>query len=147
MSVFTISDLTLERLKRFRAMKRAWWSFLALCIAYLVSLTANFWIGETPLLVRYEGQTFRPHSLPLFERDFGGEYLTKPNYRKLKASDRFAEGSGNFMVMPALLLGPLTADLDKEGRPPLPRVTGISWERTAPEEICSLGLFMASVSA
>ena len=71
-----LTQETLNRLKRFRKNKRAFWSLIVLVVAYLLSLTSPWTVNDEPLLMRYQGKTYFPAFVRYSEADFGGEYQT-----------------------------------------------------------------------
>ena len=66
MSIFSMNPLTLKRWQRFRAMKRAWYSFLLLIALYVVTLSSELFCSTSPLLiciqVRWYFPLFRTYS-------------------------------------------------------------------------------------
>ena len=78
-----LSTETLNRLKRFRKNKRAFWSLVVLVVAYFLSLTSPWTVNDEPLVLRYEGKTFFPAFVRYSDADFGGEYQTEADYGKL----------------------------------------------------------------
>ena len=88
---FRVSTETLNRLKRFRKNKRAFWSLLVLVVAYLLSLTSPWTVNDEPLVLRYEGKTYFPAFVRYSDADFGGEYQTEADYAKHFAAVRECE--------------------------------------------------------
>lgn len=113
------SELTRERLRRFRSIRRAWISLLILGGAFLVSLFSEFLANDKPLWLRYQGHTYFPVVKFYPGTLFGGPYSTEPDYLKLKDEPAFLEAGGS-MVFPIIPYGPLRANLDLEGTPPHP---------------------------
>ena len=125
-----LTQETLNRLKRFRKNKRAFWSLIVLVVAYLLSLTSPWTVNDEPLLMRYQGKTYFPAFVRYSDRDFGGEYQTEADYSKLfesvreceeDAADGFTRAGGCpevWTVMPPIAHDPLKADLSEEGTPP-----------------------------
>ncbi len=104
-----LNPLTVRKLRRFREIKRGYYSFLALTILTLLSLFAELLINDKPLVISYEGQLMFPtYGAVKLGREFGlqGESANVPvNYRAL--AERFeAEGSGNFVIMPPVPYNP-----------------------------------------
>ena len=88
-------------------MKRAWWSFVILVVAYALSLGAELICGDTPLYVRYQGQSYFPVFRFYPEDTFTGSgRLTRPNYKKIAESSDFQENPGSIMVFPLIPYGP-----------------------------------------
>jgi microcin C transport system permease protein len=111
------SDLTRDRLRRFRAMRRAWWSLWILAAVFALSLASELISNDRPLLVRYEGRidfpvfAFHPGSR------FGLPYDTPADYHAL-ARDAAFRARGGVILFPPVKWGPYRADLDREGNPP-----------------------------
>lgn len=111
------SELTLDRLKKFRRIRRAHASFWILSGALFISLFSEFIANDKPLFLRYQGRShfpvvkFYPGTL------FGGPYATEPDYRRLKDDSEF-QAAGGAMIFPVIPYGPLRANLDLPGNPP-----------------------------
>jgi microcin C transport system permease protein len=91
---------TLKKIRRFRQIKRGYYSFLILM--FLVGLFAigELLINNRALIVKYEGELYFPtYSAFHPGTDFGLPYTYETNYRELKQT--FAEqGSDNWVLMP-----------------------------------------------
>lgn len=95
---------TKKRLEKFRNNKRAYYSFLFLIISYGISLFAPLLANNEPLLVVYQGQWFFPVLKFYTEEDFGGEYRTRINYKRLANREDFASGE-SYMIFPPIPYG------------------------------------------
>jgi len=104
-----LNPLTLRKLRRFRALKRGYYSFWLLVGLTLLSLFAELLINDKALAVRYEGEwSFPTYSAVRLGGEFGlaGEEARAPvDYRELKAHFE-AEDAGNLVVMPLVPFGP-----------------------------------------
>jgi microcin C transport system permease protein len=96
-----------KRLLRFKELKRAHISLWILFLCYLISLGSELICNSTPLYVRFNGQSY----LPIFK--FYPENIftknsknTRPDYKKINASNIFAENPDNFMIFPPVPFGP-----------------------------------------
>lgn len=102
-----LHPVTRKRLRRFRETRRAWWAFCILSVAYLLSLGSELLCNDTPLWVRFEGQTYFPifrfHPDDTFT---GSGYQTRPNFKEVRQNERFRAQPGNHMVFPPLPYGP-----------------------------------------
>lgn len=104
---FQINPVTRKRLRRFRQMKRAWWSLWILVVLYAVSLVAELWCNDRPLFLRYEGETFFPVFFFYPEDRFTGNgKMSRPDYKNLRHSAAFRDEPGNFMIFPLIPFGP-----------------------------------------
>lgn len=97
---------TLRKLRRFRAIRRGYVSFLILTGLVAASLAGELLVGSRAIVVSYQGEwhfptytAFRPGT------DFGLPYSYETNYRQLAA--RFeAAGEGDWLVMPLVPYNP-----------------------------------------
>ncbi|NLW47224.1 MAG: ABC transporter permease [Firmicutes bacterium] len=112
------SPVTLKRIKKFKRMKRAYFSFWILVGLYIISLFSNLIANDKPLLVRYEGKMFFPIFRFYDGANFGLEATEKPNYKELNETSAFTQTRGNFMVFPLIPYGPNESLLNIEGYPP-----------------------------
>ena len=112
-----MNQLTRERIRKFRLIKRASISLWILGIAFFISLFSEFIANDKPLYLKYQEKWFFPviHFYP--STTFGGQYATEPDYIKLNADENF-KASGGSMIFPIIPYGPLRANLDMEGNPP-----------------------------
>ncbi len=127
------------RLRRFRRLKRGYYSFIALFGAYFLSFFLAFLMNDKALVVRHDGRWYFPacraylhdtfgdwftehiHEANVFgQKDTSGEpLLGEANYRKLRAQFQ-AEGKQNFVVLPFVPFDPYESFLELEGNPPHP---------------------------
>ncbi|MFT7667551.1 MAG: microcin C transport system permease protein [Planctomycetota bacterium] len=110
-----------RRWRKFKTLKRGWYSFLLLVVTYVLSLASPLFINNKALVVSYEGETY----FPVFgqfnqARDFGQRIIGEVDYRAL--DKRFeAENGNNWSLMPLYPFHPnesLLEEPDLEGRPP-----------------------------
>jgi microcin C transport system permease protein len=95
---------TLKKLRRFRAIKRGYYSFLFLCGLLLLSLVGELLVNSRALVVSYEGDLYFPTYTHFHAgTDFGLDYGYEVNYRDLKKS---FEGTENWVVMPLVPYNP-----------------------------------------
>src|SRR5688572_21468168 len=114
-----ISELTRERFRRFRSIKRAWWSLIILSTAFLLSLFSELIANDKPLVLRYQGATYFPVFRFYPGTAFGGAYGTEPDYLALRKDSAFAAAGGK-MIFPVIADSPLRPHLEIEGSPPHP---------------------------
>lgn len=124
------------RLRKFRRLKRGYYSFLFLAGTYLLSFFLPFLMNFRAIVVRYDGQYFFPAAAMYFADTFGWGYgrvhlgsdlgqgkvdgrrvLGEADYRALQEQFRTA-GGDNFVVMPPMPYGPFESFLNLEGNPP-----------------------------
>ncbi len=77
---YQFSPQTKRKLAAFRAHKRGWVSLWILLIFFILSLGAEFFANDRPLLVSYKGELYTPlfHSYP--ETEFGGFLPIEANF-------------------------------------------------------------------
>ncbi|MCU0329895.1 MAG: ABC transporter permease subunit [Candidatus Kapabacteria bacterium] len=111
-------SITQRRWRKFKSMKRGYYSLVLLVTAYLVSFALPLLIGSKPIFVQYDGNWYSPAfreflaELPLvgsiappsFEPGTkfgltGPGSESEPNYRELK-TEWERQGSDNMIVMP-----------------------------------------------
>lgn len=106
--MFRIDPLTAKKLRRFRSIKRGYYSFIILLGLFCASLVAELWINNRALIVRFEGSFYFPTYAGFFSgSDFGLNYSDEVNYRELQAHFRETPGSGNWVLMPIIPYGPM----------------------------------------
>jgi microcin C transport system permease protein len=112
-----ISELTLQRLRRFKSIRRAYVSFLILAIAFVLSLLSEFIANDKPIYLRYDGHSYFP-VVKFYPADrFGGPYKTEADYLALK-EDKIFQSKGGWMIFPIIPHGPYHSYLNLEGNPP-----------------------------
>jgi microcin C transport system permease protein len=108
-----------RRLRKFRRLKRGYYSFLIIAVAYVISFFLPLLANNVALLVRYDGQYYVPMMQFYPAETFGEAAFREPDYRELR--DRFREeGQGNWVLMPPYPYGPNESLLDQPGFPPHP---------------------------
>lgn len=113
-----LSPLTRRRLQKFRRIGRGWWSLWILLGVFILSLGAELFIGNRPLMLRWKGET----TFPALTKDFysatlfGGSIDIEADFRALKESETFRE-QGGFLVMPLHPYSPLES-IRVPGDPP-----------------------------
>lgn len=111
------STIFRKRLRKFRRLKRGYYSFVVIVSAYIISFLLPFLMSGTPLLVKHQERYFFPMFHFYSVTDFGVEGFGEPNYRALK--DQFAKaGRGDWVLMPPYPYGPNEALLDLTESPP-----------------------------
>ena len=111
------SAVSLERLRRFRSTRRAWWSLWILVVAYGLSLLSPWLVDDKPLIISVQGEWSFPAFQFYPETKFGGKYQTEPDYPKLLEKLR-NDGNDYWTVMPPIAHNPLRAYLAEVGEPP-----------------------------
>jgi microcin C transport system permease protein len=106
-----------KRVRKFKTLKRGYYSFLIVAIAYAVSFLLPFLVNNKALVVRYQGEYYFPISTFYPASQFGMEAIGEPNYRELQ--QQFAEqNNGNRVLMPPHPYSATESLLDLPGSPP-----------------------------
>ncbi len=103
---FRLNPITRKRLSRFKASKRAWFSFWILIVLYGISLGSELIANGVPLYVRFEDKSYFPVFTFYPEDVFtkSGK-LTRPDYKKINRSQAFKKEK-NYMIFPPVAFGP-----------------------------------------
>lgn len=113
-----ISELTKERFKRFKKVKRAYYSLWILGTLFVLSLFSDILVNSKPLFVRYEGRNYLPILFFYSDLDFGGKYKTEADYESLLMNPEFKKNS--FIIKTIIPHDPLHPYLDLDSEPPHP---------------------------
>ncbi len=106
-----------KRWRKFRTLRRGYYSFLLVLLAYLASFVLPALVNNKPLILRFDGAYYFPLLNYHDASEFGQGSFGEPDYRALR--DRFAsEGSGDWAVMPVVPYSPTESLFDLEGAPP-----------------------------
>jgi microcin C transport system permease protein len=108
-----------KRLRKFRRLKRGYYSFLLMAVAYAISFALPLIANNKALLVHYDGRYYFPIAAYHGAAEFGVSEIGEPDYRDLQKRLQ-AEGRGNWVLMPLYPYGPNEALLDNSGTPPNP---------------------------
>ena len=96
-----------RRWRKFKTLKRGWYSFIALIVLYLFSWLNPLFFNNEALAVSYNGEMRYPVFADHIEaRDLGQRKIGAPDYRALKL--QYAEeDAGNYVILPLYPYGPL----------------------------------------
>ncbi len=112
-----------RRWRKFKTLKRGWYSLILLIVFYLLSLVAPLWINNRALVVKYNGDYYFPVIGQHNEAaDLGQKGIGEAKYRALKEQYK-KEDAGNWVLMPLIPYSPtenLLKDPSVTGRPPHP---------------------------
>jgi len=108
-----------KRLRKFRTLKRGYYSFVILAVAYGISFLLPLLVNDKALVVYYEGRLYFPtvHYYPA--STFGQQIIGEPNYRDLARSFR-EQHRGNRAILPPYPYSPTESLFDLPGSPPNP---------------------------
>ena len=110
-----------KRWRKFKTLKRGWYSFCLLTFAFLLSFLNPLLINNKALVVHYDGAYHFPVAGTVIQgKDLGQRVIGEAEYRKLKV--QYAEeGEGNWVLMPPYPYHPnesLLTDDSLPGPPP-----------------------------
>jgi microcin C transport system permease protein len=113
-----LNPLTLKKIRRFKSIKRGYYSFILFCVMILVSLSAELLVNNRALMVQYNGRYYFPTYGDLLPgTTFGLDYDYETNYRQL--AKQFAEANdGNWVLMPPVPFNAFENDLKEDQFPP-----------------------------
>jgi microcin C transport system permease protein len=115
-----LNPLTLKKIRRFRSIRRGYYSFLIIFVLILSSMGAEILVNKRALMVYYEGHLLFPTYGDIIPGTvFGEEYDYETDYRELKKRFR-REGTGNWVLMPPVPYDPYENDLKEDAYPPFP---------------------------
>jgi len=104
-----LNPLTVRKLRRFKALKRGYYSFWLLVVLTVLSLGAEMLMNDKALAVRYEGHwSFPTYADVKLGAEYGleGEAARTPvNYQELRKRFK-AQGGDNLVIMPPVPFGP-----------------------------------------
>ena len=122
-----------KRLRRFRSIRRGYYSFLFMLVAYGISFFLPALVNNKALIVRYNGDVYFPLFRYYPASTFGQEAFGEPNYRDLARTFRDLSRAeprgqnsgpsgpkGNWVVMPLIPYSATESLLDLPGSPPHP---------------------------
>ena len=103
-----LNPLTRKKLRRFRSIRRGYWSLLILAVLVGFSCVAELFVNSRALVVRYEGELYFPTYAGFIPgTEFGLGYDYETSYRELQERFREQEGSGNWLLMPLVPYDPI----------------------------------------
>lgn len=111
---------TVKQWKRFRSIKRGYWSAIILFILLGFSLVAELLVNNRAIIVSYEGKWHFPTYGGVIQgKTFGLNYDYETNYRDLQ--QHFIEkNEGNWVLMPLVPYNAFENDLRTDTFPPYP---------------------------
>ncbi|GAK53572.1 inner membrane ABC transporter permease protein YejE [Candidatus Moduliflexus flocculans] len=112
-----MSELSNKRFRKFKSIRRGYYSLLLIATLYLLSFGLEFLANNKPIFIRYQGQYYFPTFKYFPATTFGGADSAEPDYRVLQAQFR-AAGDGNIVIMPLLPYSPTESLRDLPGTPP-----------------------------
>ena len=115
-----LNPLTVKKLKRFRSIRRGYYSLVIIITMIGLSLLAELMVNKRALIVHYQGRFYLPTYGQMIPGSvFGLDYPYETNYRQLKKVFK-QEEQGNWVLLPLVPYGPYENDLRKDVYPPFP---------------------------
>ena len=115
-----LNPLTVKKIRRFKSIKRGYYSLIILAVMIVLSLGAELLVNKRALVVSYNGKLYFPiYGDMIPGRTFGLDYDYETDYRQLKKI--FArQGGRNWLLLPPIPWDPYENDLRKNDFPPFP---------------------------
>jgi microcin C transport system permease protein len=120
-----VTPLTRRRLQAFRRNGRAFWSLWIFVTIFVLSLFAELWCNDKPLVVQYDGGLYFPAFQFYPETTFGGFFETEADYRDPYVLE-LVQGSGGWMLWPPARFDYSTVNYNLPGAAPSPP-SGDNW--------------------
>ena len=109
-----------RRLQKFKSLKRGYYSFVLMISLILLSLVAELFVNNRPLVVQYNDQIYFPTYGDILPGTiFGYDYQWETNYKKLE-SDFVKSQNENWMIMPIVPFSPFENNFIEGEYPPYP---------------------------
>jgi microcin C transport system permease protein len=83
---FTSNELTIKRVRRFKSVRRAYWSVYLIAAMILVSATAEMWANNKPLVMSFNEKIYFPVFKTYYPTEFGQDGFVT-NYRALNLGE------------------------------------------------------------
>ncbi|MBF0351335.1 MAG: ABC transporter permease subunit [SAR324 cluster bacterium] len=114
------NPITLRQLKRFRSIRRGYYSLWIFGIMMFLAFSAEMWVNSRALMVYYSGQWYFPTYGDMIPGTvFGLDYSYETNYRELQKKFE-KEKAGNWVLLPIAPYNAFETDLDATHFPPHP---------------------------
>ena len=117
-----------RRFRRFRSIKRGWYSFLFLLTLYFLSFFAHLLVSDRALIVKYEGELYFPAFGNFYEgKEFGQRRIGEARYRELKKQFEEDGIEDTWVVLPPYPFSPTENLLSELDGPPPHKPSGEHW--------------------
>ena len=111
-----LNPLTLKKIRKFKTIKRGYYSLVIFSFFVLLSFFAELLINSRALIVEYNGDYYFPTYGGIIPgTTFGLDYEYETNYRELKKT---FESTNNWLVMPPVPYNPFENDYQENTYPP-----------------------------
>ena len=108
----TSESILQKRIKRFKSIKRGYYSLLLIILFYIIALLGPLWINNKPLILKYDNKYYFPAIIDLLDFIPGINYplyeakkfnqkgnKIEVDFRKLK-KEISLQNNGDFILMP-----------------------------------------------
>ncbi len=118
--IFKMDPLTQRKFRRFKEIKRGYWSFLILSTLLVLSIFAEMLVNSKALIVSYQGTYHFPVLSDVIPgTEYGLDYLSEANYRELKQKF-IEEDNGDFVLLTIIPWNPYEQDYSGDYPPTAP---------------------------
>ena len=109
--IIMLNPITKKKIKRFKSIKRGYYSLLGLIFLLLLCCVAELLVNSRALIVKYNGEYFFPtYGEMIPGTEFGFDYSYETNYRELY--EKFeAEAGDNWVLLPLVPYNEFENDL------------------------------------
>ena len=115
-----LNPLTIKKLRRFKSIKRGYYSFILIIVMVFASLFAEVLVNKRAIMVRYNGNYYFPTYGDMIPgTTFGLDYKYETDYRQL-AKQFQSQGNGDWVLMPPIPYDAYENDLKEDQFPPFP---------------------------
>lgn len=119
--MINLNPITIKTLRRFRTIKRGYYSFIILAILIVFSIFAELLVNSRALLVKHEGSYYFPTYGDIIPGStFGLGYEYETSYRDLAKILNSPDDKNNFVLLPPVPYNPYENDLKDTAFPPFP---------------------------
>jgi microcin C transport system permease protein len=115
-----LNPLTLRKIRRFKSIKRGYYSFILILVMIFASFFAEILVNKRAVVVHHNGEYYFPTYGDIIPGStFGLDYKYETNYRQL-AEQFEKEGQGNWVILPLIPYDAYENDLKENAFPPFP---------------------------
>jgi microcin C transport system permease protein len=117
-----------RRFRRFRSIRRGWFSFIVLFSLYGLSFFSHLLVSEKALVVKYDGELHFPAFGNFHEaKEFGQRRIGEANYRLLDRTLAEDDDPDTWVLMPIYEFGPIENLLEELDGPPPHKPSAQHW--------------------
>ena len=114
-----MNSQTAQQWKRFKSIKRGYYSLIAMLVFLALSIFAELLINNRAILVKYDGNYYFPtYAGFIAGTHFGLDYAYETNYRDLKK--HFSGQNENWVLLPPIPYSPFETNFLENSFPPYP---------------------------